>query len=75
MRWRQKFLAALIVPSPILITLFPGTFNSLTPLSVYKFPNKLAPSVPNDLPRNSPLCSFASFSIVSQRNNTICRPS
>ena len=39
------------MPSPDLIT----------PLPVYRFPNKLAPNVPNKVPRDSPLCSFAFF--------------
>ena len=29
------------------------------------FPNKLAPKLPNKIPRNLPFCSFASFLIVS----------
>ena len=53
MRQHQKFSPALIVPSPALITHFPvGT------------PNKLAPKVSINIPRNQPLCSFVSFSIV-----------
>ena len=47
----QKFSPALIVPSPALIV----------PLPVYRFPNKLAPKVPNNIPRNPPFCSFVSL--------------
>ena len=28
------------------------------------FPNKLSPKVPNNIPKNPPLCSFGSFLIV-----------
>ena len=35
------------------------------PLPVNKFPNKLAPKVPNNISRNSPFCSFTLFLIVS----------
>ena len=45
----------LAVPSPALIT----------PLSANIFPKRLAPNVPNSIPRNPPFCSFASFLIVS----------
>ena len=34
-------------------------------LPVNRFPNKLAPYVPKNKLRNPPLCSFASFLIVS----------
>ena len=37
--------------SPVLNVLFP----------VKRFPNKLAPKVPNNIPRNPPFCYFASF--------------
>ena len=39
----------------------------IVPLPVSKFPNKLdklVPKVPNNITRNSPFCSFASFLIV-----------
>ena len=36
----------------------------IAPLHVNKFPNKLAPKVPNNIPRNPPFCYFASFLIV-----------
>ena len=32
-------------------------------LPVNRFPNKLAPIVPNNIPRNLPFCSFASYLI------------
>ena len=41
--------------SPVLNVLFP----------VKRFPNKLAPKVPNNIPRNPPFCYFASLLIVS----------
>ena len=46
---------ALIVSSAALIV----------PLPAYRFHNKLAPNVPNNILGNLPFCSFASFSIVS----------
>ena len=45
----------LIVPSPALILSLP----------VNRYPYKLAPKVPNNIPRNPPFRSFASFLIVS----------
>ena len=33
-------------------------------LFVNRFPNKLAPNVPNNIPRNPPFCSFTLFLIV-----------
>ena len=33
----------------------------ITPLPVNIFPNKPAPNVPNNIPRNSPFCYYASF--------------
>ena len=35
--------------------------NLLVSLPVNRFPNKLAPKVPNIIPRNHPISSFASF--------------
>ena len=35
------------------------------PLPVNRFPYKLAPNVPNNIPRNAPFCYFASFLVVS----------
>ena len=43
------------MPSPGLITPLPGNI----------FSNKLAPNVPNNIPRNPPFCLFASVLIVS----------
>ena len=51
----KKFSPALIAPSPPLIV----------PLPVNRFPNKLAPKVPNNIPRNPSFYSFASYLIVS----------
>ena len=44
------------MPSPLLP--YP---DILIPLSASIFPNKLTPSVPNNIPRNLTFCSFASF--------------
>ena len=44
------------VPSTALVIIWPFPANI--------FPNKLAPNVPNKIPRNSPLYSFDSFLIV-----------
>ena len=35
------------------------------PLPVNRYPNKLAPKLPNNIPRNIPFCFFASFLIAS----------
>ena len=47
-------IAVLFTLSSALITLLPAN----------KFPNKLAPDLPENIPRISTLCSFVSFSIV-----------
>ena len=41
------------------------TSSNCAPLPVSRFPNKLAPNVPNDIPRNPPFCSLTSFLIAS----------
>ena len=43
------------MPSPALIV----------PLPVNRFPNKLAPKVPDNVQRNPPVCPFVLFLIVS----------
>ena len=49
---------ALIFPSPALITPLPDKpFDNISP-------SKEAPKVPNNIPRNPPLCSLASCWIV-----------
>ena len=55
----------LVVLLPAVITPYPGIFDLLTLLPVNRFPNKLAPNVPNNILRNKPFCSIASFLIVS----------
>ena len=55
MSWHYESWPALTVPLPALIV----------PLPVNKFPNKPALKVPNNIPRNPPFRSFASFLIVS----------
>ena len=70
---------ALNVPSPALIVPRPGMLtwlanvsdlshpwcDAIAPSSVNKFPNKLAPKGHNNITRNPPFCSVASFLIVS----------
>ena len=43
---------------PLLLGPYPAL---IIPLPVSIFPNKLAPNVPNNILRNPPFCSFASF--------------
>ena len=50
------------MPSPVLNVLSPAL---IVPLLVNRFPHKLAPKMSNNIPRNHPFCSFASFLIVS----------
>ena len=50
-----RSLTILIIHSPALVTLFPTN----------AFPNILAANAPNNIGRNPPFSSFASFSIVS----------
>ena len=50
------------MPLPARITPRPGMlqgFHRLTLLHVNKFPNKLAPNIPNDIARYPPFCCFA----------------
>ena len=55
---------ALTIPSPLaLLTTFPSP-ALIIPFPVNKLPNKLAPKVPKSIPKNPPLCSLISFSIV-----------
>ena len=73
MKQHQKFSTSLVVPliaqinpSPVRITSLPDwkiplTFHSL----VNKFPYKLAPKVPNSLPKKPTFCPFVFFLIVS----------
>ena len=49
-------LLALIGPRPWIVP--------IAPLPVNKFPNKLAPNIPNIILRNPPFYSFTSFLIV-----------
>ena len=51
---------ALTIPFPLL---FPEPALKI-PFPVNKFPNKLAPKVPNNILKNPPFCSFVSFVIV-----------
>ena len=56
--WGEDFSdpqPTLAVPSPVLIT----------PLPDNRFPNRLAPNATNNILRNPPFCSLASFLIVS----------
>ena len=56
-----KILSCSYIPSPALIV----------PLPVNRFSNKLAPKVPNNIPRNHLLCPFPSFLIVSSWDLTV----
>ena len=60
MRWYCFPEPALTIPFPLL---FPEPALT-TPFHVNTFPNKLAPSVPSNILKNPPFCSFVSFSIV-----------
>ena len=51
--------------SSSLITPCPDIFDVLNPLPVIRFPNKLVSNMPNNILRNPPFCSFASFLVVS----------
>ena len=53
-------MPALAIPFPFL---FPELALTI-PFPAYKFTNKLAPKVPNSIPKNPPFCSFVSFLIV-----------
>ena len=63
MRWYQKShffpVPALTMPLPFL---FPLPALAI-PFPVYKFPNKLAPKILNNILKNPPLCSFVSLLI------------
>ena len=61
MRQHKKSLPVLIVPAAALIV---HSSALITPLPVNRLPNNLAPNVPNEIPKNPPFCSFASFLIV-----------
>ena len=61
MRWHWRPWPAVIVPSLTLIVHLPDV---ITPLPIYRFPNEIAHNVPNNIPINPPLCSFAFFKIV-----------
>ena len=39
-------------------------------LPVKRFPNKLAPTVPNNIPRNPPFCSFASTPFINKPDSS-----
>ena len=49
---------------PRLVSIAPSLVQ-ITSLSVNRFPNKVAPNVPNNTLRNLPLCYFALILIVS----------
>ena len=58
------FSTSLIILSPAVIVPRPWVV-AIAPLPANRFPNKLAPKVPSNIPRNPSFCSFASFLIVS----------
>ena len=51
------------IPSPA--RTIPSPARTIPFLPDYKFPNKLAPKVPNNIDKNPPFCSLVLFSIVS----------
>ena len=70
-RWHYNSYYALIVPCPWHVNGTPSPVPA-TPLPVNIFPNKLASKISNNMWRNPPLSSFASFaSIVSLTINQI----
>ena len=64
---RMGVIEDLVEPYPVLIIPLPlEPYPALTiPLHASIFPNKLASNVPNNMLRNHPFCSLASFLIVS----------
>ena len=50
--------------SPAVSTLRPGIFDSLTPLPTNIFPKRIAPKVPNSIPRKPSLCLFLIVSLT-----------
>ena len=57
LRRHLKLWPAVTVSSPALIVAYPWLV-AIALLPVNRFPNKLAPKAPNDIPRNPPFCSF-----------------
>ena len=55
-------LGVFLLPSPARTILPPALIIPFPPFN--KLPNKLAPKVPKSIPKNPPLCSLVSFSIV-----------
>ena len=55
-------LGVFLLPSPTRTTPSPALIIPFPPVN--KLPNKLAPQVPKSIPKNPPLCSLVSFSIV-----------
>ena len=55
MKWHQtEFSGVFLTPSPALTIPSPARAN---PFPLNKLPNKLAPNVPSNIPKNPPLCS------------------
>ena len=54
-------LGVFLLPSPALTILSSAL---IIPFPVNKLPNQLAPKIPKSIPKNPPLCSLISFSIV-----------
>ena len=67
MKRHEKSCPALIVPSPALIVPSPALIELslalIVPLPANRVPNKQAPKVRNNIPRNPSFCSFALFLI------------
>ena len=63
MSWHWKYFSALIVPASTLIA-SPPKLIAVTLLPANIFSKKAALEIPNKILRNSPFCSFNSFSVV-----------
>ena len=58
MKQKQNYWPALIAPRPRLVGIAPSPAVIVSLLA-----NKIAPNVPNNILKNPPFCSFASFLI------------
>ena len=59
-----KSCSGLIAPGPYKLNIISPAPITSQPLHSNIYLNKLGPNVPNNIPRNTPLCYFDSFSIV-----------
>ena len=63
-------LGFFIAPSPALIIPSPALIIPLPPVN--KFPNKLAPNVPNNMLKNPPFVLLLHFQLFCQRHPIKC---